>query len=160
MNPKINYDNLIRQLLPPHRRQPVRIWLLQVFVAPLKSLYDGFAAWRDEVRMRINLTSQIRILEGYLRLKYDPTLSITIVSFDDGLLAVGLESEGDNYHPRIGLESEAGYMVAIPLEGEMRGSLGDVDFIVYIPHGVDPNLIRAEIEKYRQAGVKYRIIQK
>lgn len=38
MNIKINFLNLARQLLPPHKRQPVRMKLLQGFFAPLYSL--------------------------------------------------------------------------------------------------------------------------
>ena len=159
MNPKINIKNLIRQLVPPHRRQPVRLWILGVFLGPLEFLYNRFSVWRDEVRMRINLSSQTRVLEGYLRLKYDATLSIKIVSSEDGLLLVGLESEGDNYQPRFGLEEEVDYLVPVPFENELKGSLGDYDFIIYLPPGVDINLIRAEVEKYRQAGVTYTIIQ-
>jgi hypothetical protein len=138
----------------------VRLWWLRRLVAPLQGLYLDFLAWRADVRFRINLTGQVRVLEGYLNMKYDPEESrIRIVAFDDGLLWVGLESEGDNYHPRIGLESEPDSLVGIPLENELRGSLGDVDFIVYIPVGIHPDLIWSEIEKYRLAGMKYKIIQ-
>ena len=160
MNPKINFNNLVRQHVPPHRRQPVRLWWLCRLVSPLAGLYTDFIVWRDEVRFRINLTGQVRVLEGYLNLKYDPANNrIRIVSFDDGLLWVGLETEGDNYHPRIGLTTESGYLVGIPLENELRGSLGDVDFLVYIPAEVHPDTIWAEIEKYRLAGMTYKIIQ-
>lgn len=160
MTPKLNIPNLVRQLVPTHRRQPVRLWWLRALVGPLVALYDDFAAWRTDIRFRINLTSQVRVLEGYLNLKYDPTGSIRIVSFDDGLLWVGLESEGDNYHPRVGLESEPDYLVGIPLENEIRDSLGDVDFVVYIPAEVDAELIVAEIERYRLAGMTYKIVTK
>ena len=37
----------------------------------------------------------------------------------------------------------------IPLENELRGQFGEADFIVYIPAGVDADLIRTEIEKYK-----------
>ncbi len=158
MDPKVNFPNLVRQLVPTHRRQSVRLWWLRVLVSPLVKLYDDFVAWRTDVRFRINLTSQVRVLEGYLNKKYDQTDSIRIVAFDDGLLWVGLITEGDNYHPRIGLTTEADYLVPIPLENEIRSNLGDVDFIVYIPSWVEPDLIRAEIEKYRLAGMTYTII--
>lgn len=59
--------------------------------------------------------------------------------------------------PPIGLETET--MVDVPLDGEIRERFGDADFIVYIPAGIDINLIRAEIENYKQALTKYKIIQ-
>lgn len=60
--------------------------------------------------------------------------------------------------PAIGLESENRF-AEVPLETEVRDQFGDADFIVYIPASVDINLIRAEIEKYKQALVTYKIIQ-
>lgn len=159
MNPKISYNNLVRQLVPNAKRQPVRLMILRGFVAPLASLYRDFDAWRDEIRMRINLSSQVSILEGYLNYKYDPTGSIRIVTFDDGLFAMGLVEEGENYMPPIGLLEEENDLAEIPLLGENRTMFGDVDFIVYIPAGLDPDMIAAEIEKYRLAGMKYKIIQ-
>ena len=109
--------------------------------------------------MLINMTGQVRVLEGYLNMKYDPTGSIRIVSFDDGLLWVSLEGEGDNYHPRFGLAAEPDNLVDIPLANELHGSLGDVDFVVYIPASVHPDLVWAAVEQYRLAGMTFKIIQ-
>jgi len=160
MDPKLNIHNLVRQLVPTHRRQPVRLWWLRRLAWPIGELWDDFAVWRDDVRFRINLTGQVRVLEGYLNKKYDTAeWRIRIVSFEDGLMWVGLETEGDNYHPRFGILSEAGPFVAIPLAGELRGSLGDVDFVVYIPAGIDAATIHAEVERYRLAGMTFKIIQ-
>ena len=36
MNLRMNCKNLVRQLLPPHKRQPVRLSLLAGFVAVLQ----------------------------------------------------------------------------------------------------------------------------
>jgi hypothetical protein len=52
MDPKVNFFNLVRQLLPTHRRQPVRLWWLRRLVAPLQGLYLDFLAWRADVRFR------------------------------------------------------------------------------------------------------------
>ena len=42
MNPGIEYDNLVKQLLPPHKRQRVRLWLLWAFVLPLREMFEAF----------------------------------------------------------------------------------------------------------------------
>lgn len=157
MNPKIDFDNLVRQMVPSHRRQPVRLSLLRALVRPLTGLFGGFDRWRDDVRMRLNLTGQIKILEGYLRAKYDPTLSIRIVSNDPRLLPVGLKQEGKTHFVAVGLKGER--RVGVALKNEIYDRYGDADFLVFIPAGVDIEAIRIEIEKYRPAGINYKIIQ-
>lgn len=153
----ILFNNLVRQLLPPHKRQPVRLSLLRAFIAPLSQLFASFADWRSDTRMMINVNSQVKVFEGYLRKKYNEPVTIKIITFDDGLLMVCLENEGILLQPDIGLEAEK--KIDVPLDGEVRDRFGDADFIVYIPAGLDINLIRAEIEKYKQALTKYKIIQ-
>lgn len=158
MNPTVNILNLVRQLLPPHKRQPVRLALLKSFLNPLETLFKDFDTWRANARMMINVNSQVKIFEGYLRKKYNQPIAIKIITFSDGLLLVGLESEGESMMPAIGLEQENRF-AEVPLETEVRDRFGDADFIVYIPAEIDINLIRAEIEKYKQALVTYKIIQ-
>lgn len=158
MNPVINILNLARQLLPPHKRQPVRLALLQSFLNPLETLFKEFNTWRANARMMINVNSQVKVFEGYLRKKYNQPIAIKIVTFSDGLLLVGLSNEGEAMKPAIGLKSEK-RPAEVPLRTEIRDRFGDVDFIVYIPSSVDINMIRAEIEKYKQALVTYKIIQ-
>lgn len=158
MNPNINIPNLIRQLLPPHKRKNNRLGLLRGFIKPLEKLWNSFFEWRSNTRMMVNVNCQVKVFEGYLRKKYNQPIAIKIITFSDGLLLVGLEEEGTTMMPTIGLENETP-VVEVPLDGEIRERFGDADFIVYIPAGIDINLIRAEIEKYKQALTKYKIIQ-
>ena len=158
MNLNFDHRYLVGQLLPPHKRQPVRIKLLSDFLKPLQTLFADFSIWRENSRMRINVNSQVKVLEGYLRKKFNEPAGIKIVTFNNGLLVVGLESEGSTMWPEISLEAEE-RIKAIPLENEIRDKLDDVDFIVYIPTSVDKALIESEIEKYKQALITYKIIQ-
>lgn len=157
MNPKINIDNLVRQTLPPHKRQPVRLVILRAMLSRIKELFAGFDPWRSDVRMMLNVNSQVIILEGYLRKKFGQPVSIKIVTFDDGLLSVGYELEGLTMMRPVGDTPEN--IPAVPFAGEIRERFGDADFIVYIPAGVDIDLIRAEIERYKRATAEYKIIQ-
>lgn len=158
---RINYKNLVRQLLPTHKRQPVRLWWLQGLTAPLAVLFASFDKWRSDTRMIVNVNSQVKVFEGYLRKKYGQPVEIKIVTYDDGALMVCLEQEGDTQRIDVALdETEATPTADLPLDGEIREQFGDADFIVYIPAGVDIDLIRAEIERFKQALTQYRIIQK
>lgn len=157
MNLKLNCPNLIRQLLPPHKRQPVRLKWLAGLIALLQRLFDSFDVWRKDTRMLANVNSQVKVLEGYLRKKYND-VNIRIVTFNNGLLLVGLISEGVTMWPEIGLAKEK-LMKPIPLENEVRGEFEGVNFIVQIPITVDKEQIEIEIEKYKQALITYKIIQ-
>lgn len=155
---KVDFINLVRQLLPPHKRKPFRLAFLQSCITPLHELFLSFSEWRDNTRMMINVNCQVRVFENYLRKKYKEPIAIKVITFDDGLLLVGLEEEGITMMQPIGLESENLFIDA-PLENEIRDRFGDADFIVYIPSSVNKILIESEIEKYKQALTKYKIIQ-
>ena len=161
-NPKLNIDNLVKQLLPWYKRQPNRLAILRAMVSPLRLMWDDFDKWRDDTRMIINVNSQVMVLEGYLKKKYNQPVKITIVTFDDGALKVGLISEGLTSALKVPLASEIELQKApcVPLAGEIRAQFGDVDFIVYIPIGLDVDLITADIERFKQALIKYKIVQR
>lgn len=154
MNTKVKFSNLVRQLVPTHKRQPVRLWWLRGLTAPLQALFDTFDRWRSDTRMIVNVTSQVAIFEGYLRKKYNQPIAIKLVTYSDGGLHVGLEREGQ--HVAVGYNDLG---AAVPLVGELREQFGDADFIVYIPAGVDMESIRADIERFKIALTRYKIIQ-
>lgn len=158
MNINVNFKNLVRQLLPPHKRQPVRLAFLSALLYPLQVLFNLFAAWRDTWRMLVGVNSQVKVLEGYLRKKYGESIRIKIVTFNNGLLSVGLTNEGRTMWPPFGLVGET-TLQSVPLENEIRDKFDGADFIVYIPPGIDIRLIESEIEKYKQVLTMYKIIQ-
>lgn len=160
MNTRINFDNLVVRLLPWHKRQTGRVSLLRSFVAPLGVLFADFDRWRTDTRMIVNVTSQVAVLEGYLRSKYNQPVTIKIVTFDDGAMEVCLAAEGDSQCVFIGMEGEEVDDTMVPLAGEMRSQFGDADFIVYIPAGIDLAMVTADIERFKQALTEYKIIQK
>lgn len=158
MNPRINFINYLRQLLPPHKRQTNRIAFLVSLAAPLQSLFDSFYMYRDDSRMMFNVNSQVMVLEGYLRKKYNDPIGIKVLTFDAGLLNIGLEIEGETMMVWCGLSDE-GQLKGIPLKDELRDKFAEVDFIVYISAEIDRLRVEADIEKYKLALVTYKIIQ-
>lgn len=159
MNPKLNISNLVLRLLPWHKRTPVRVAFLRALAAPLGWLFGLFDAWRDDTRMIVNVTSQVAVLEGYLRKKYGQPIAIKVLTFSDGALNIGLEEEGDTQGVWIPLPEDELPGENVPLAGEMREHFGDADFIVYVPQGIDLDLLRADIERFKQALIEYKIIQ-
>ena len=158
MIPKIKFSNLARQLLPVHKRRPDRLLLLRGFLSPLQTLFDNFNSWCGNMRMIVNVNSQVKVLEGYLRKKYNEPVAIRIATYQDTAPRVGLRSEGTTHRLRVGIRSE-GNMAAVPLRGEIRSQFDDVDFIVYISARVDIESLYADIERFKKATVSYKIIQ-
>ena len=140
----LNIDNIVRALLPWYKRKPLRLAWLTGLASPLTRLWTTFAAWRREMRLMMRVTAQVKVLEGYLQERFGDG-RILVETYDAQGLAVGLESEGD------------GVMVA--LQGEMRAQWGDADFMVYVPQGVDPDAVRAAVERFKIAGIKFKIKQ-
>lgn len=148
MNIILNIKELIRQYVAPHRRQPNRLgWLWSL--VDLDSVWQSFSAWRSYYRYKVHVTSQHRSLEGHLNKTFGS--GILIKSYEDQFLAIGLNSELAHwvlFNP----------MQEVALEGEGGQSFKDVDFIVYVPDGIDLNLVRAEIERYKIADRTYKTV--
>ncbi len=164
MNVKINFDNFVRQLLPSHKRQPVRLSFLRALLRPLVWLFGLFDVWRYNIRREINMTGQVGILEGYLRHKYGD-VSMRIETYIERGFAVGLRAEGIVNAQPVGKDpfdtntEERPEPAAIPLRGEIRDNFGDVDFVVYVPQGIDLEAVRIDVERFKQVLVTYKITE-
>ena len=159
---ELNIRNLIFQLIPFHKRLPNRVAWLEKLFKPLSDLWDEFYKWRMQTRMMVNMNSQMMVLERFLQIKYGDNVGISIESYADGMILVPLDTESEELQPEInslyGLNQPK--ILAIPKHDEIRTRFDGVDFIVHIPaKGVNKVQIEADIEKYRQALVKYRIKQ-
>lgn len=148
MNIILNFKEIVRQYVAPHRRQPVRLAWLRALL-DLDVVWDAFSAWRDYYRYKVHVTSQHRSLQGHLNKTFGG--GIRVKSYEDQFLDIGLDSEPAHwvlFDP----------LPEIALEGEGGQSFADVDFIVHVPEGVDLNLVRAEIERYKIADRTYKIV--
>lgn len=164
MNLRLDINNLIRQLLPNHRRQPVRLFLLRALLLPLLWLYLLFESWRREKRIEINMTGQLGVLEGYLRNKYNSP-EITILCYLESGLSIGMHYEGVGHSVAAGLtppaESQDVYFLT-SMNGEVEEQASDVDFIVYIPASLTDDIveaIRRDVDRYTQIFSTYKMIK-
>lgn len=148
MNIILNFKEIIRQYVAPHRRQANRLnWLWALI--DLDSVWKSFSEWRDYYRYKVHVTSQHKSLQGHLNKTFGG--GILVKSYDDQFLDVGLDVESAHW-------ALFDPMQEIALEGEGGKSFEDVDFIVYVPSGVNLNLVMAEIERYKIADRTYKII--
>lgn len=147
----VDFDSLIVQLLPPHKRQTIRIKLLRIFFN-VTGLYNFFREWRKKQLLLVNVTSQVKILEGYLSTIFKKGITIKDA---DKLVGISLEKEGQLR--MFNLSSGTRNLVPLPLMHELREDLEGADFIVQTPTDVDREALEIEIEKYKQMDKKYII---
>lgn len=164
MNVKIDFRNLVRQLLPGHKRQPVRLALLRALTEPLAELFGRFDAWRGDIRREIGMTGQVGILEGFLRHKYRSE-RIRIITHDERGLSFGLRAEGVGSGRFIGLDvsdtdltGQKPQPAPVPLRGETTALFGDVDFIVQLPPQTDAEAVGIDVERFKLVLVTYKIL--
>lgn len=152
----IDIKNLAYQLLPPHKRLPLRLRWLSALLLPLSEQWTSFRAWRTTSRMLVNVNSQTAVLEGYLRTKYHEPTAIKIESYEDGLPTIGLTTESEERLVWLHCSEAGDPVMEFPLSQEIRNRFDGVGFIVYIPSNLDRTLVEADIDRYKQALVTYR----
>ena len=149
-----DFNSLIVQLLPPHKRQRIRVKILQILFN-LAELFNEFLIWRKKQLYLTNITSQVKILEGYLETIFGSRIQIKEGA--DKLLGIPLIGEGPLR--LMGLSSEPDKMVPFPLLIEIGEDLQGADFMVQAPANINTEELSIEIEKYKQMDKKYIIKQ-
>lgn len=155
----IDIKNLAYQLLPPHKRLPIRLRWLSALLLPLAEQWTSFCAWRTASRMLVNVNSQTAVLEGYLRTKYHEPTAIKIESYEDGLPTISLANESEDRQVLFHKSEDESQVPEIPLSQEIRNRFKGDGFLVYIPEHLDRTLVEAEIDRYKQALITYRLVQ-
>ncbi|OAV64612.1 hypothetical protein Barb6XT_02745 [Bacteroidales bacterium Barb6XT] len=151
----LSVASLVWNLLPPHKRQPVRFSLLNSLINLAPSWAD-FEAWRSEHHRLINMSSQAISLLGWLRMKFGD-MDIRILPWSEELMEISLFEEGQFVD--FGYPEEA--MVEVARSDERYYDFETCDFLVILPEGsdVDREALRIEIDKFIPIDVKYKVIQ-
>lgn len=153
---KVNFNNLVRQTVPPLKRQSHRLAFLCALVAPMVTLWTAFVAWRNYQRMLVNVYGCKIVLEGFLRHKYNSS-DIHIVSSRSVLPRICLRAEGRNSMVRVGLRDELSRLKTILRNEAVVSTLG-VDFLVFVPVNIDVALVRADVERYKPYFATYKMV--
>ena len=159
----IDYDALIWQITPVRLRKHVMIAWLKCLVAPVKWLYNAFAANRSSNLYALAHNSQIVYLEDILNDTFDNfARGIYIIDgpFKDPLFTYLIVESRPVW---LGLESEIG-TTAYPdpevLYTSLETSLLGIGFIVKVPMAVSFDLARMQaiINLYKLPGKNYTIV--
>jgi hypothetical protein len=126
----IDYNRLVRWLIPPALRQENTIAWLRALVKPSVIVYHSFRRYRRQKLYELMITGQVCYLERLLNDKYDYTLRrIRIVDSVDRSPVVFYQE--DEQKPVVFYQEGEGPEVVFYTEGE-AGNLRD-DFIIEVP---------------------------
>jgi hypothetical protein len=157
----IDYNILIKNILPISLRKAKLEAFIKCLIAPLKFLYLNYKDYRISVNKRVEYTGQVIYLEKLLRDSYN----------EQGISIIDNSNIEYSYLANK-LESNKRAVIYNKLENETKYYLKNMDelttqihFLVEIPITLYNNLgmtgrnkMRALIDMYRLAGKKYLII--
>lgn len=144
----INYDRLLKQLLPETMRRLLIFRWLRTLIMPVIFIYDLFRAHRNVKLYEINHTGQVISLQAVLNDAFD-TMLRRIEIIDD--------VNRDPIYIRTNAENEPIYLSTVAenapvyLYTNAEGEGGWYDFIIKVPIGTMFNVARMQalINKYR-----------
>lgn len=158
---RASFIYLVRYLLPFHKRTQIRLIFLRLFANKVDALMNKIHNFKTIVRRSINITAQTIILQYHLNDTFDPILRrILIKHYNDQGLFIGLISDGiENYVPlKLLSEIQENYNeIILALKNETNQTI-NADYLIYAPTSININQLIFELDKYRLAGKKYKIV--
>jgi hypothetical protein len=120
-------------------------------------MFDSFYAWRFEMIYESNITGQKLALENFLNRRVTNSQNQIYI---DEVTSVGLwlslQVEGTDYM-WLSTSTEDTSSKFIGLESEEQIN-SNVNFIVYVPNGVDSGEVDKYVMRYVIAGMRYKIV--
>jgi len=150
----LNY--LQNNILPPYKRQPIRIAFVGGLLQSVVNASIAYNAWRDDNIIRATVTGQTASLQWFLNYELD--------AIEQRILIIHGIIVGEPLSLRIesgavftnSLRSEGTTPNLLKLRGEDATSL-PYDFRVIAPASVDQGQIKKIVDTYRQQGKLYDI---
>ena len=163
----VDFDVLVKQLLPVRLRKVKTIAWLKCLVLPVKWLFGLFKIFRSGNLYTLAHDGQICYLEAALNDMFDPILRRVFIS--DGIYVdpVFVYLVPELKPVFIDLASEVGTgiipnpdPVRMYLDAEVDGGVGSYTFVVNVPISVtfDMARLRALVDQYRLPGRKYNVV--
>jgi hypothetical protein len=149
----IDFDALIRSLLPVRLRKAVMEHWLRCLVQPVKDVYQWFIANRNANLYTLSHNSQVVYLQAALNDMFDPATRGIYISEVPGTLPVYVYLPAE-HHPQwlaVAGETPVTYSAPMWLYTSAETALSGYDFVVMVPMAVlwEPVRMRALIDKYR-----------
>lgn len=154
---QINWNRFIVNLLPKALRTATAYGFIRALFAPVIDLFNRLRDYNEAVQYKLAHTSQVWSIQALLNDAFDPDLRRIRIDDAGGLepIALGTDADGDQIIPLMddtdpfALNSDSAY----------TGGLWNA--VVVLPHALSESemyRLRAVIDEYRLAGVRYDVI--
>jgi hypothetical protein len=151
---ELDYDRLVRLLLPVRLRRTVMVAWLQCLVAPLRHIYQLFTAHRSANLYTLGHNSQVVYLTAALNDTFDSALRRIYLTERLPTDPLYLYRRAENNPLWIGRNVEAGsttYPIPQWLYNRTEVATSSMNFLIMAPAGLvyDLDRLRALTDKYR-----------
>ncbi len=140
----LDFNKLIQWLLPAAIRKPNMIGWLNALLAPARTLHSTFLLFSNNVRLDLEITGQVRVLEFHLNRLWSPEFNHIYItdSVSADQVYMYLESENQPLYLPIFISGQA------------------TDFTVHLPNDLPPKevQIRAFLNKYKLPTKRYELV--
>lgn len=146
----INYNTLIRWLVPVALRAPVTLAWLGVLCWPIIKLYQVFSRNRSANLYRLQITGQVCFLEKMLNDRYDPAERRIYISEATERPPLYLYQDAEN---------KPVYLGEMPLYQDTEFGINLDDFVVFVHNMIifEFNEMRSLVNLYKLAGTRYSV---
>jgi len=155
----INWEKLVKLLLPTFLRKPVLIAFLNAFTKPIERMHTEFLEQKAEWQYRLSHNGQVFSLEKVLNDAFDNDerrIYITSVDFQDDIYIGNRDNIDQVYISAPPDDDTTTYIGSAP------NYMEQADFIVHVPADIlaaNEILIRNTIDLYKIAGKTYILVE-
>ncbi|HLO59067.1 MAG TPA: hypothetical protein VK172_14680 [Lentimicrobium sp.] len=151
----IDYNKLIRWLLPPKLRSEFTLNWLKSLVSPIVIIYNAFILYRSDVEYRTAITPQVCYLQKVLNDTFDNT-ERRIIILDNPEKTVLLIHTDEANKPLMIHKVRSGHDSVTPLIHDSSSFSGGQDFTVKVPFSL------TQAQEYRMMSIlnNYKLISK
>lgn len=123
----------------------------------MKTLYNSFVVYRQEIKFFAGITAQTIALETYLNIKLDKEFNrIKIIHSTEDVIYTFNDGESNEVEYTFN-DGEIGIIIYTFFEGE-GNSLIEYDYQVKYPNTIELTSITAEILKFNLAGRRFQLL--
>lgn len=158
----VDFNKTVEDVSPPLLRKSKMISWLKALISPVIYVYNSFIAYTDEKRLEISYNFQTQHIERMLNNNYPAAGGLIYIDNAGSYLPINytfFSAEGQPYLGFTYFNSEA--MGYFDFTYNFSEYAQEYDFKVMVPEGfdLDENEMRAKINKYKIAGMRYQIIR-
>lgn len=156
----INWNRFIVNLLPIRLRTASVYGLIRAMFAPIIDLYNRFQTYDASIKYDLVHNSQTWSIQALLNDAFDPHLRRIYIDDAGGLepIAIGSDADGDQIIA-IGSDAEGDQIIAI--NGDSAYTGGSWNAVIVLPFSISESemyRLRALVDKFRLAGIRYDVI--